>query len=89
MVDSKSAIARIINLEPGTGQWLALRIREHTQQLQKYVISTIIHCVPCHVNIKGNEQADQAAKEAARNSTCPRERFVSLAHVARLITERK
>lgn len=50
-----------------------------------------IHSVPGHKAVKGNEKTDEAAKEStekAGTQRCP-ERFASLVHTRRIISERK
>ncbi|KAI0999672.1 hypothetical protein K3495_g8523 [Podosphaera aphanis] len=88
-LDSCAAIKRMQHLEPGPGQWLACQIRRRMEDLKKYHITVYIHWVPRHAGIEENELADRTAKEAAKHGTRPRERFTSLAHMMRRITERK
>ncbi|POS82121.1 hypothetical protein EPUL_006259, partial [Erysiphe pulchra] len=88
-LDSCTAIKRIQHLEPGPGQWLACRIRRRMGNLKKYHITVHIHWVPGHAGIEGNKLADRTAKEAAKCGTRPRERFTSLAHIMRRVTERR
>lgn len=76
-------------MRPGPGQWLAKRVHENAKKLNEFGIIVEIHWIPGHDNIEGNEIADQTAKQAARNGTHCRERFVSLTHVSCLTTEQK
>ena len=87
--DSKNAINRIQNLRSGPGQWLARRIHEQTKNLQDLGITVEIRWAPGHEGIEGNDRADEAAKQAAKNGKHCRERFASLAYIRGLITERK
>ena len=87
--DSKAAIGRITHLRPGPGQWLACRIHRRAQELKDYEIGIHILWVPGHTDIEGNERADRAAKDAAKTGMYVRERFNSLSHTSRLITECK
>lgn len=47
--------------------------------------------VPGHMNIEGNKKADEAAKKAMEKAGTRRypERFTSLPHMGRMISERK
>lgn len=88
-VDSKAAIQRLLHLKLGPGQWLAHRIEKRIEELSIHDINVHIRWVPGHAGVEGNERADRAAKEAAGTGTCPCERFMSLSHLRRLVTERK
>lgn len=89
--DSQAAIKRLQHTAPGAGQWLARRIIARTQQLKERDTTVEIHWVPGQKGVEGNERADEAAKAAAEAvgvRRCP-ERFTSLAHIGRTVTERK
>lgn len=76
-------------MRPGSGQWLAKRVHENTKKLNEFGIAVEIHWIREHDNIKGDDIADQAAKQAAKNGKHCRERFVSLTRIACLIIEQK
>lgn len=61
------------------------------QRLTSGVVEIKVHWVLGHLSVEGNEQANTTAKEAA-DGTGTRwyaERFDSLAHINRTISERK
>jgi len=52
-----------------SGQEYILRALNNIQTLKNAKITTHIHWVPGHVNVKGNERADQLAKDGTKKQT--------------------
>jgi len=66
--DNQSAVSRMANSIPMPGQEYILRALNNIKILKNAKITTHIHWVPGHVNVKGNERADQLAKEGTTSS---------------------
>jgi ribonuclease HI len=86
--DSQAAIQRLqkSSLKPGQSHVLAIenwiaRIKE------KHQLNIHLHWVPGHMNITGNEKADQAAKKRAEMQQLNSKKFVSLSFIKREIKE--
>jgi ribonuclease HI len=91
-VDATAALHRIQNNEVGGGQGLARRIIGEVRHAQEEGLEIEFYWSPGHKDIAGNEEADKAAKEAASKKSpyAPREdRFTSIAHLNRRVTEEK
>lgn len=89
--DSQVAIRRLQHMDPGPGQWLARYINGRAQQLMEYTTEVEIYWVPEPISVEWNRKANKAAKESAERACtrrCP-EKFASLAHISRKVTERK
>ena len=71
LLDSQAAITQIQGTEPGPGQALAIQAHEAASWLQERRVKVTIQWVPGHAGVEGNEQADQAAKQAAAKSLPP------------------
>ena len=72
--DNQSAIQAVDTPKRQSGQYIVKEILDIIDRIQEIKPSSIIHIewVPGHMNIKGNERADQAAKAAAiPNTTSP------------------
>jgi ribonuclease HI len=89
--DSQAAIRRTAHLEPGPGQRLARRINRRAQSLLAHGIATVMHWVPRHCGIPGNEEADRQANIAreAKGSTIIERPYTSPSNRARRISKRR
>ena len=76
--DNQSAVSRMANSIPMPGQEYILRALNNIQILRNAKITTHIHWVPGHVNVKGNERADQLAKEGKKQPKQERDSRVSI-----------
>lgn len=89
--DLRVAIAQLPHTAPGPGQWLVRRIIARAQQLAERGVALEIHWVPGHMSVKGIGSYNEVAKIVAvyRGIREYPEWFTSLAHIRRLVTERK
>lgn len=90
-IDPHLGIARLKHTVPGPRQWLRRPIIHRDQLLESRGKETEIHFVRGHMRVEGNERVIEAVKVAAETSGARRciERFESLVHINRTITERK
>jgi ribonuclease HI len=56
--DVQAAIRLMAHVDPGPGQQLARAINEHARTFCADTIEAVIHLVPEHFGISGNEEAD-------------------------------
>jgi len=92
VVDSQAALKRIQTVGYGSGQPIVHSIHQWERRLiyQADDLEIKYHWVPAHKGAWGNEEADQAAKQAAEmpdNMVAPENRYLSLANMSRLISE--
>ncbi len=87
--DSQHVINRLKVMDCKAGQALKAQIYQKVERLiqQGYEIS--LHWVPSHSKVEGNEMADKAAREAAEGERIQMDRWTSLTHLKRQITEAK
>ena len=75
------------NSIPTPGQEYILRGLNNIQTLKNANIKTHIHWVPGHTSIKGNERADQLAKEGTSKPNQARDARVSITYLKRKMRE--
>jgi hypothetical protein len=75
------------NSIPMPGQEFILRGLNNIQTLKNANIKTHIHWVPGHVSIRGNERADQLAKEGTSKQKQARDARVSITYLKRKMRE--
>jgi len=87
--DSKAAIRLTAHLDPGPGQQLPWAINEHAWVLHAHGIEAGIHCVPGHLGILGNHEADHLAKQAWEDqcSTVHKQIYTSAVNSSRRMSE--
>jgi len=61
--DSQAAIKRLKNVSLKAGQYYTQSIRRWAKKFQEIHIQLQLEWVPGHMNIRGNELADKAAKK--------------------------
>jgi len=86
--DSQAAIQRIQKSSLNAGQSHVLAIKSWAEKIKaKHQINIHLNWVPGHMNIKGNELADQAAKKGTELQKISTEKYISLSFIKRKIKE--
>jgi len=86
--DSQAAIQRLQNCNLKAGQKHVIAIKNWITKIKaKRQINIHINWVPAHMNIHGNEYADEAAKKGTELQKISLEKYVSLAFIKRKIKE--
>jgi len=85
--DSQAAIKRLKNSSLKSGQYYIQSIRKWAEKLQNNNIQMQLEWVPGHMNIKGNELADKAAKKGTKLQRTAIESYISIAYIKRKIKE--
>src|SRR5438034_3732965 len=85
--DSQAAIKRLRNSSLKPGQYYFQSIRKWAEKLQNNNIQMQLEWVPGHINIKGNELADKAAKKGTKLQRTAIESYISIAYIRRKIKE--
>jgi ribonuclease HI len=70
--DNQAAITRSASLDHGPGQEITALIRDTALALRPHVVQVIVHWVPGHTGIPGNEKADALAKLATERQPTTR-----------------
>jgi ribonuclease HI len=85
--DSQAAIKRLKNSSLKAGQYYIQSIRKWAKRFQDHGIQMQLEWVPGHMNIRGNELADKAAKKGTKLQRAAIESYISLAFIKRKIKE--
>src|SRR5204862_2889522 len=86
--DSQAAIQRLQNCNLKAGQKHVIAIKNWITKIKaKRQINIYINWIPAHMNIYGNEYADEAAKKGTKLQKISLEKYVSLAFIKRKIKE--
>ena len=84
----QATIQRIQKSDVNAGQNHVLAIEKYTAKIKaKYQVNIHLHWVPGHMNIKGNELADQAAKKETELQRASTEKYVFFSFIKRKIKE--
>ena len=86
--DSQAAIKRLKNSSLKAGQYYIQSIRKWAEKFQNLGIQMQLEWVPGHMNIRGNELADKAAKKETELQKAAIESYISLAFIKRKIKEK-
>lgn len=88
--DSQAVIRQLQHTHPGLGRWLVRQIVQQAREQVERGITVEVYWVSGHMSVEGTKKTAEAAKEAKERSGTRRcsERFMSLTHVGRTITER-
>ncbi len=85
--DSQAAIKRLKNSSLKSDLYYIQSIRKWAEKFQNNNIQMQLEWVPGHMNIKGNELADKAAKKEAKLQRTAIESYISIAYIKRKIKE--
>ena len=85
--DSQAAIKRLKNPSLKAGLYYVQSIKKWAKKFQDRAIQLQLEWVPGHMNIKGNELADKAAKKGTELQHVTPESYMSLAFIKRKIRE--
>jgi len=85
--DSQAAIKRLKNSSLKAGQYYVQAIRKWAKKFQDIAVQLQLEWVPGHMNIRGNELADKAAKKGTELQHTTPESYISLAFIKRKIRE--
>ena len=85
--DSQAAIKRLVNSSLKAGQYYVQSIRKWAKKFQDKAIQLQLEWVPGHMNIRGNELADKAAKKGTELQYVTPESYISMAFIKRKIKE--
>ena len=85
--NSQATIKRLKNSSLKAGQYYIQSIRKWAKKFRDRAIQLQLEWVPGHMNIKGNELADKAAKKGTELQHVTPESYISLAFVKRKIGE--
>jgi ribonuclease HI len=88
LLNLQTAITQIQNTESGPDQTLVIWAHKAARWLQKHQVRVTIQWVPEHAEVEGNEQTDQAAKQAVARPPPPQNPGeLLLAHMRKGLTE--
>ncbi len=86
--DSQAAIKRLKNSSLKAGQYYVQSIRNWSKKFKDKAIQLHLEWVPGHMNIRGNDLADKAAKKGTELQYITPESYISLAFIKRKIREK-
>ncbi len=86
--DSQAAIKRLKNSSLKVGQYYVQSIRNWAKKFEDIAIQLHLEWVPGHMNIRGNDLADKAAKKGTELQHITPESYISLAFIKRKIREK-
>ena len=85
--NNQAAIKRLKNSSLKVGQYYVQSIKKWAKKFQDRAIQLQVEWVLGHMNIKGNELVDKAAKKETKLQHITSESYISLAFVKRKIKE--
>jgi ribonuclease HI len=87
--DSQAAIQRLQGSSLKAGQKYVIAVKNWITKIKtkKRQININLNWVPAHINIHGNEYADEAAKKGTELKKISLEKYISLAFIKRKIKE--
>ena len=85
--NNQAAIKRLKNTSLKAGQYYIQTIRKWAKKFQNIAIQLQLEWVPGHMNIKGNELIDKAAKKGTELQYIFLKSYISLAFIKRKIRE--
>jgi ribonuclease HI len=86
--DNQAAVRRMSTTVAQPGQQYILNAHQHAITLHTMNIHTHIHWVPGHVEVEGNEKADQLAKNGTQRKRKERDAYTSITYIKRRIREK-
>ena len=81
--DNQSAVRCMSDTRPVPGQEYILKTHSSAEILKSHGITTHIHWVPGHVQVRGNEKADALAKKGTEGKRLPRDATTSITYLKR------
>src|SRR6266516_3742388 len=84
---SQAAIKRLKNSNLKADQYYIQSIRKWAEKFQNNYIQIQLEWVPDHMNIKGNELADKAAKKGTKLQRIAAKSYISLAIIKKKVKE--
>ena len=85
--DSQAAIKRLKDSSLKAGQYYIQSIRKWAERFQNNYIQIQLEWVPGHMNIKGNELADKAAKKGTKLQRIVAKSYISLTFIKKKVKE--
>jgi ribonuclease HI len=86
--NNQAAVRRMSTTIAQPGQEYILNTHQHAMTLQTMNIHTHIHWVPGHVEVEGNEKADQLAKNGTQCKRKERDAYTYITYIKRQIREK-
>ena len=86
--DSQAAIKRLKNSSLKAGQYYVQSIRNWSKKFQDKAIQLYLEWVPGHINIRGNDLTNKAAKKGTKLQYITPKSYISLVFIKRKIREK-